>query len=234
MPAKYRTSLADEIQKTDAQLKSERLQHVLRLGVERKLTLDDFFNQLPNEVQAELEELLWATPITLLADALYATFEEQAPPKGVSASTKKRKGPRRKGAKKKAAKKKAAKKAAKKKAPKKSPKKSAKKAKKRSKKPAPTGRRQGTLPGVDAGKRGTREATQAFDKKVVDLVKALPDGATNKILMDELSCTRGKLRLSLERLKKSSKIEQVGKLKAARYQIPSANTGTSSAEGQVA
>ena len=111
----------------------------------------------------------------------------------------------KKGAKKKSTKKKAAKKkAAKKKAAKKPPGK---------RKP-----RQQNLPQTREPR--TKPETVQFDRKVTKLIWAAGnEGVQNDKLMSALDCSKGKLRLSLNRLKGQNYIAQNGERRTARYSI---------------
>ena len=70
------------------------------------------------------------------------------------------------------------------------------------------------LPGIDSRKK---PETTAFDKSVVSLISTFKDGAKSGELKRQLGCTRGKLRLALERSKTHKWIRQDGELNGARY-----------------
>jgi len=119
---------------------------------------------------------------------------EPAPSPAPSSSSKK-KSTKKKAAKKKAAKKKAAKKPPGKRKP-----------------------RQQTLPQTRQPR--TKPETVKFDRKVAKLISDAGDnGVQNDTLTTALDCTKGKLRLSLNRLKSQSYIQQTGERRTARYVI---------------
>jgi hypothetical protein len=73
---------------------------------------------------------------------------------------------------------------------------------------------QAKLPGIDSRKK---PETAIFDKTVVALIATFSDGAKSGELKRQLGCTRGKLRLALERSKTHHWILQKGALNGARY-----------------
>jgi hypothetical protein len=70
------------------------------------------------------------------------------------------------------------------------------------------------LPGIDSR---IKPETVEFDRSVVSLISAHPEGAKSGELRRQLNCSRGKLRLAVERSKKRGYISQDGELNGARY-----------------